>query len=161
MTTAKNEAAKESLRRNFVEVFALSAAAIDWLLMMWDISQAFDDVVDGMVMTGRDYDALIFNSLVGIQVQPFYAEHQSILRPLVALCILKWKGSDIAERQGSASAKSYMWRAAYYDLVLMALNLCHGPATAMENAHRVMDLYGETFADYEKEFSLCRTRLAV
>lgn len=150
-------AAREDLQQNLLQVFELPPSAIEWLLMMWDISQLFDDVVDGDPITGRDLDTLIYTSLISTQVHPFFAEYALVLRPVVALTILKWKGSDTAERAGHASAKSYMWRAAYYDLVLMVVNICHGYGLAMENAHRVMDLYGESFADYEREFSNVRS----
>jgi len=67
--------------------------------------------------------------------------------------ILKWQASDTAERDGQANAKSYMWRAGYYDLVLMAVSLVHGAGFATLHGHHVMALYGETFEDYMKEFS--------
>jgi hypothetical protein len=34
----------------------------------------------------------------------------------------------------------------------MAMQLCHGAKFANENAHLVMELYGETFEEYMKEF---------
>ena len=45
-----------------------------------------------------------------------------------------------------------MWRAGYYDLVLMAVSLVHGAGFATLHGHHVMALYGETFEDYMKEF---------
>jgi hypothetical protein len=45
-----------------------------------------------------------------------------------------------------------VWRAAFYDVVLMVVALCHGPDKALEMAHDVMGLYGEKYADYLKEF---------
>jgi hypothetical protein len=66
--------------------------------------------------------------------------------------ILKWQASDTAERNQQADAKSFVWRAGYYDLVLMTVSLVHGPVPATQNAHLVMALYGETYEDYMKEF---------
>jgi hypothetical protein len=65
---------------------------------------------------------------------------------------MKWQASDQAERAGQADAKSFVWRAGYYDLILMAVSLTHGPGFAAKNAHLVMELYGEKFEDYMKEF---------
>jgi hypothetical protein len=67
--------------------------------------------------------------------------------------ILKWQASDQAERAGKADAKSFVWRAGYYDVVLMTVALCHGTQRATEAASQVMELYGETLEDYIKEFS--------
>jgi hypothetical protein len=66
--------------------------------------------------------------------------------------ILKWQASDTAERQGQADAKSFGWRAGYYDLILMTVSLTHGAGFATKNAHLVMALYDEKFEDYMKEF---------
>jgi hypothetical protein len=82
----------------------------------------------------------------------FFITHSHHLVPLLAAMILKWQASDQAERAGEADAKSFVWRAGYYDLILMAVSLTHGPGFATKNAHLVMELYGETFEDYMKEF---------
>ena len=71
----------------------------------------------------------------------------------LALLVLKWKASDDAERAGQADARSFVWRAAYYDLVLLVVLLTKGHATAMKDAVKVMHLYGETLHEYLKEFS--------
>jgi hypothetical protein len=74
------------------------------------------------------------------------------LSSIVGLNILKWQASDTVERSGNADAKSYVWRAGYYDIVLAVVQLCHGPVFAAQNAHIVLGLYGETYDDYMKEF---------
>jgi hypothetical protein len=56
------------------------------------------------------------------------------------------------EREGNASAQSYVWRAGYYELVLAAVRLCHGPVAAASVAHKVLGLYGEKLDDYLSEF---------
>jgi hypothetical protein len=58
----------------------------------------------------------------------------------------------MVERAGNADAKSYMWRAGYYDLVLLVIQICHGYEKALLAAPSVMSLYGETLADYLGEF---------
>ena len=66
----------------------------------------------------------------------------------MAVQLLKWQASDKAERDGRADAKSFMWRAGYYDLVLFVNLLCNGPSAPIAP----LSLYGETLADYLKEF---------
>jgi hypothetical protein len=47
---------------------------------------------------------------------------------------------------------SYAWRASYYDVVLHVIGLVHGRHVAMQSAHLVMKMYGESIDDYMKEF---------
>jgi hypothetical protein len=37
----------ESLRQNLAQVLLLPAPAVEWLLMLWNAIQVFDDVADG------------------------------------------------------------------------------------------------------------------
>ncbi len=70
----------------------------------------------------------------------------------MATMVLKWQASDQAERDGKADARSFVWRAGYYDVVLMVVTLCHPAKQAKELSRYVMELYGEKFEDYLKEF---------
>ena len=140
------------LRLNLQRVLALPAPAIDWLLMLFEAIQVFDDVADGDPVEREDLNAVIWNTLVGMNQNVFWIANSHSLAPVVATMILKWQASDQAERAGQADAKSFVWRAGYYDVVLMTVALCHGTQQATEKAQQVMELYGETFEDYMKEF---------
>ncbi len=142
----------EWLKENLQRVLALPAPATEWLLMLWGAIQVFDDVADGDPVEREDLNAVIWNTLVGMNQNSFWAANSLSLAPVVATMILKWQGSDQAERAGNADARSYAWRAGYYDVVMMVVALCHGTKYATENAHLVMALYGETLEDYMKEF---------
>ncbi len=143
----------EWLKENLQRVLALPAPATEWLLMLWGAIQVFDDVADGDPVEREDLNAAIWNTLVGMNQNSFWAANSITLAPVVATMILKWQGSDQAERDGNADARSYVWRAGYYDVVMMVVALCHGTKYAIDNAHLVMALYGETLEDYMKEFS--------
>ena len=140
------------LRLNLQRVLALPAPAIDWLLMLFEAIQVFDDVADGDPVEREDLNAVIWNTLVGMNQNTFWIANSHSLAPVVATMILKWQASDQAERDGKADAKSFVWRAGYYDVVLMTVALCHGTQQATDKAQQVMELYGETFEDYMKEF---------
>ena len=142
----------EWLKENLQKVLALPAPATEWLLMLWGAIQVFDDVADGDSVEREDLNAVIWNTLVGMNQNSFWAANSLTLAPVVATMILKWQGSDQAERAGKADARSYVWRAGYYDVVMMVVALCHGTKYATDNAHLVMALYGETLEDYMKEF---------
>lgn len=140
------------LRLNLQSVLALPAPAIEWLLMLYGAIQVFDDVADGDAVERDDLNAAIWNTLVGMSQNTFWIANSQTLTPIVASMILKWQASDQAERNGKADARSFVWRAGYYDVVLMTVALCHGTQRATETAQQVMELYGETLEDYMKEF---------
>lgn len=142
----------EAMAEHLIKTLNLPQSAAEWLMMLWNAIQVFDDVADGDAVERKDLDGVIWNTLVAMPQNQFFAANSAALLPLVSSMILKWQASDRMEREGMADAKSYMWRAGYYDVVLAVFNLCHGVQTATENAHIVMNMYGETFADYMKEF---------
>ena len=137
---------KENLQR------VLPAPAVDWLLMLYGVIQVFDDVADGDAVDREDLNSVIWNTLVGMNQNSFWIANSHNLAPVVATMILKWQASDHVERAGQADAKSFVWRAGYYDVVLMAVALCHGTQETTKIAHEIMALYGEKFEDYMKEF---------
>ena len=142
----------ESLGKNLTEGLFLPVDAVKWLLDLFHAFQVFDDFADNDAVDRKDLNLLIWNTLVGMQQNLFYTTNAYCLSSIVGLNILKWQASDTVERSGNADAKSYVWRAGYYDIVLAVVQLCHGPVFAAQNAHIVLGLYGETYEDYIKEF---------
>lgn len=142
----------DALQKNLSQGLHLPPDAVRWLLDLFHAFQIFDDFADGDAVDRNDLNALIWNTLVGMQQNPFYTTNAYCLSSIVGLNILKWQASDTVERSENADAKSYVWRAGYYDIVLAVVQLCHGPVFAAQNAHIVLGLYGETYEDYIKEF---------
>lgn len=141
------------LRHNLESApLSLPPAAVEWLIMLWQVSQTFDDVADGDAVPRSELDACLWNVLVAMPQNAFFAAAAPVLLPVMASAILKWQASDFAERHGAADARSFVWRAGYYDVILMAVQLVHGPEKAIELAPAVMSLYGEKFEEYVKEF---------
>jgi hypothetical protein len=141
------------LRRNFTETLSLSDEASDWLIALWEVIQLFDDIADGDAIDRDDLDASIWNALVGMPSNGFYQRNAHVLIPLMSVAVLKWKASDVVERDGQACATSFVWRAGYYDLVLAAVQIEHGSQLAMDIGPVVLKLYGESLEDYMKEMS--------
>ena len=141
------------LRENLEKSLDLPAPAVDWLMMLYGAIQVFDDVADGDIVKRQDLNATIWNTLVGMNRNIFWIENAQTLTPIVANMILKWQASDQAERAGRADARSFVWRAGFYDVVLMTVALCHGSNHATEVASDVMAIYGEKLEDYLMEFN--------
>lgn len=135
-----------------LKALAIPEEARAWLLSLWNACQVFDDMADGEFPDRDKLDAALCDCLVNMPANEFFQIHREALLPLVANQILKWKGSDTAERAGEADAVSFVWRAGYYDIVLAVVALCHGHDIAMGVAHQVMQLYGEDFPAYCEEF---------
>lgn len=144
--------ALDSLRIAFNDTFRLPPAATDWLLMLFEAAQLFDDCADRDSIKRGELNSVIWATLVAMPANPFYQAHQVQLSTLLGNFILKWQASDIAERKKMHDEVSFVWRAGYYDVVLGVVTLCHGPAVAHDLAINVMQLYGEKYEDYLKEF---------
>lgn len=141
--------AREALQEHLTGL-NLSAPAVEWLLDLWNLIQVFDDIADGDHVDRADLDKAIWATLVGMPTNAFYARHSAWLIPATAQAVLEWLASDCAEREGRASAQSYMWRAGYYRVVCLVASIEHGPSAEISEA--ALSLYGETLANYEKEF---------
>jgi hypothetical protein len=67
--------------------------------------------------------------------------------------LMKWHAANEAEAAKAHDERSFCWRAGYYEVILTVVVIIHGPEAAMKIARDVLSFYGETFADYSKEFS--------
>ena len=139
-----------TLNDHFTNQLDLPEAAVDWLLDLWHVIQVFDDVHDGD--PAGDVMPALWGALVSMPGNPFYQAHAPALQAAVATAILKWHAANVAEVAGKADERSFVWRAAYYDVVLLVTLLCHGQTDALRLAPIVMMMYGEPFAAYQEEF---------
>lgn len=142
----------EWLRANLELSFSLPPAAVEYLMGLWNAMQVFDDMADGDPILRCDLNSALWDLLVALPTNPFYLQHAHQLIPALSVAILKWHGANHAESDGAADARSFLWRAGYYDIVLLVVSLVHGHEYASENACGVMRLYGESFNDYLDEF---------
>ena len=140
----------EALEDHFINALDLPQPAADWLLDLWRVIQVFDDIHDGDEVA--DVMPALWAGLVTMPGNPFYLTNAAALQAAVATAILKWHAANEAEDARQADERSYVWRAAYYDVVLLAVLLSHGQAEALRLAPVVMMMYGEPFAAYQEEF---------
>lgn len=144
------------LRKHFTDVLELPEQACNYLCDLFETIQSLDDWVDGDPSTPDEKSRAIWNSLAGLQLNPFVMQNPCLLWAQ-GLQFLKWLGADQAERTGTSLHTAFVWRAGYYDIVLLVVLLVHGSEKAMRLAHLVLSMYGESFADYEKEFGDARS----
>jgi hypothetical protein len=130
----------------------LPPAAQRWLLDFFNVIQGLDDWRDNDPVEPRQKEKVIYQVMVELPQNPFFQTHSYNLLPLVSILILKWIGANNLEDNREQLHKAYMWRAAYYDLILEVVRLVHGFDDAANAAEYVAKLYGETYEEYVKEF---------
>jgi hypothetical protein len=145
--------AAHTLSRHLQQSFVIVGHPHDWLMSLWNAIQVFDDMADGDAPDREDLFACIADTLCNMPANPFFRAHQETLVPLMAVALMKWRAADDVEREGRPTEVSFVWRAGFYDIVLAVVQIVHGEKVARDAAQYVMALYGETFADYTKEFT--------
>lgn len=148
-TPAGLQSSAESLRRTLGD-WGLPLDAIVFLLKVWDAIQFLDDVKDGDRI--ENIDAGIYTLIVGLPSDEFLGRHREILSGALVTAYHKWQASNALEAQRRELDKCYMWRAGYYDLVMLVVSLCMSRQESEVIAPKVLALYGESREDYLQEF---------
>lgn len=143
---------RKNLKDHLEGTFMLTPSATEFLEKVWSSCQFFDDLADNDEVSRDEINKAVWDHFVGLAGNQFFIDNSMALRGALATFILKWQASDQAERAGEASAKSYMWRAGFYDVMLLVVCLVHGYEKTIPAAKEVMDFYGETLEEYLKEF---------
>jgi hypothetical protein len=131
---------------------SLPPTAQKWLIDFFSVIQGLDDWRDDDPVEPRQKEKVIYQVMVELPQNHFFQTYSHNLLPLVSVLILKWIGANKLEDNREQLHKAYMWRAAYYDLILEVVRLVHGFDGAAGAAEYVAKLYGETYEDYVKEF---------
>ena len=131
---------------------SLPLSAQQWLLDFWDVLQGLDDWRDNDSVDSNEKEKVIYQVMVAMPSNLFFQQYADHLLPIMSNLVLKWIGANKLEDNKEELSKAYMWRAAYYDLILEVVYLVHGYKDAALASDYVAKMYGETFEDYVKEF---------
>lgn len=142
---------KLSLVENF-NALSIPLPAQEWLLDFWDVIQGLDDWRDNDPVDPKEKEKVIYQVMVNMPSNPFFQKYASHLLPIMSNLVLKWIAANALEDNKEELHKAYMWRAAYYDLILEVVRLVHGYTEASNASAYVAKMYGESFDDYAKEF---------
>jgi len=123
-----------------------------WLSDFWNVIQGLDDWRDNDAVDPVEKEKVIYQVMVAMPSNPFFQNNAQHLLPIMSNLVLKWIAANRLEDNKEELHKAYMWRAAYYDLVLEVVRLVHGYENAAIASEYVAKMYGETFEDYVKEF---------
>jgi hypothetical protein len=133
-----------------------SESAIEFLNIIWRSMQYLDDKYDDMA-TKTSTHLFIKDVFFALQHNQFYIENFKALSSALYVMVAKWEAANFAETSGTHNALSFMWRAGYYDLVLLVYYLCKGYDNGMYAAYNILSMYGESLVDYLEEFKRCPT----
>lgn len=130
-----------------IDNFGFTPAASNFLYTLWDLIQFFDDVYDDdYINPSGIYDA-VYKALVTFPSNTFYAANFATIAPAICLAIDKWKIANDMEKGNKGDARSFMWRAAYYDIFALVCVL------EGKDTETALNLYGESYEDYLQEIN--------
>ncbi len=141
-----------SVKSALIKDFNLPEDAVEYLCDVWSVIQFFDDAYDYDEVDLKDFDRVLWAVFVKIPQNPFYVRNSYQLSNCCSLQILKWHAANSVEKTGNHDYKSFVWRAGYYDLVLLVALMCLGPDKLAGIEHNILGLYGEDYEDYKAEF---------
>lgn len=139
----------ETLEKAF-KILSLPEDASLFLLDLYEAIQFFDDIQDHDTIS--NVSVMANKILVELPMNPFYRQNINLIYPLINIQILKWSAANQKEESGKADEKSYVWRAGYYDIVLLVYEIVFGIQKALKNSALILDIYGETYQEYKEEF---------
>jgi hypothetical protein len=145
---------EEILKVRFKDELCLSDPASEFLIILWNSLQFFDDVLDeDKELDRKEPKLVLIDLLLRLPLNPFYQKHLLSVTPLIANIGLQWNAAELAEVSGRADAKSFVWRSSYYQLVLHVFMLEKGIEEAMRYSESILRIYGEELDDYLQEFN--------
>jgi hypothetical protein len=126
--------------------------AVDFCVLLFEISQLFDDVYDEGNISKEEAFELMWKTMVKLPSNPFYKSYMGKLTPMIESYILQWMSANTLEDKKEMLERSYMLRAFLFQIFQFCAMLVHGESYAIEKAYLFQKLYGEKFEDYIKEF---------
>lgn len=129
-------------------------SAVEFGVLLFQISQLFDDIYDDGILGRKECLDLIFKTMVELPQNNFYNSFKYKLQPLVESMFLQWMSANaIEEFEGERQLeKSYMLRAFLFQIYQFCGMLLKGKDFAISEALVFQNCYGEKFEEYRKEF---------
>lgn len=154
--TIDKELIEQSNLYSNISLYIKNRDAVNFLIVLWNVIQFFDDIYDNdiehHVIKDRVFGRL-FDVLITLNDNQFFVQNRSLLLPSMSVMIFKWHAANKSEELLSHNEQSYMWRAGYYDIVLLVNLLCNGESHTQEHSKSILSIYGESFVEYLKEFN--------
>ena len=141
----------ENIRNNLNGLLD-NKSAVDFCVLLFEISQLFDDIYDEGKLEKTETVELMLKTLIYLPENQFYRYNQMQLQPMINSYILQWMSANGLEDKKIMLEKSYMLRAFLFQIYHFCAKLLYGDLYAIDNAILFQELYGETYLEYNKEF---------
>ncbi len=132
--------------------------AVNFARQLWDAAQVWDDIQDegDLSKSNNLFSWLAFSK----EYDVFFAPNAHWLRPALMQMYLSWQAANVMELNGGDdTAKAYMLRAGYYQVVHLMVYMIAGDDWAAECGPEIYRAYDETLSGFQKEMQekkLCR-----
>lgn len=146
---------EDSLVSFFDEIYQGNKAAIDLSMMLFLVSQVWDDVVDGDDLDRSSLNDAFTMAMISIPTNPVYLSVPALPFHIYNV-FLRWRDSTEIENNSPSDAdlnKCYMLRAGIYDIFVLIAAALYGDNYAKEIGPKVRRFYGENLIDYKSEFN--------
>lgn len=137
--------------KKLFEDAGIIGSACDFLTMLWGTIQFFDDVFDGDPV--KEFDKVLYSCLLSIPLNKFYQDNMAALAPQIHVAIEKWHMANELEGVRRGDARSFMWRAAFWDVAAVVCSI-----TGNQNIRGIIAAYDESFEEYLKEVNDAKCR---
>ena len=144
-----------SERQFLVEVLRGDLSAVAMCEQLFRISQVLDDLVDGDKPVPAELIIKSFwEALIALPANPFYRQHESTIRPLMAAALQDWTDATRLERADDHHGKTiaFVLRDQLTSLVTQVACIVGGYEWMQEvSIHIRRRFHDETLADYINE----------
>jgi len=148
------EEIKRSLIEFFNDLYKGNQAAVELGVTLFEISQAWDDLVDGDAISPDEINRCFLNCLVIIPLNPVAAMMPELPHHIYNV-FLRWRDATWLENNEPTDDnlnKSYMLRAGLYDVFVLIAAKLFGDQYASTIGPSVRKFYGEQLKEFKKEF---------
>jgi hypothetical protein len=136
----------------FNEIYRGNVHAVALSHQLWDISQTWDDLIDGDRVTAEEINNAFINALVNVSTNPLWGAD---IAANVLNVYLRWSDANYLEADPESTkddlAKAWMLRAGLYDIFVLLAAKLYGISWANTIGPMVRRTYGETLEDFLQE----------
>lgn len=130
----------------------------DAVRLMADLSRCahlYDDLIDGdKTLNQDDVHDLMWRLLFSLPENPFYRQHQDLIRPVIATGIMNWRAANSIETNGNEEELriAHVIRYSIADVALLILIILFGQEEAAKRSRSVrLMAQNDTWANYRSE----------
>ena len=149
-----NDEIKDSLFNFFNWLYKGNQQAVMLAVTLFDISQTWDDLVDGDDVEPDAVNRCFVNCLVVLPQNPIVWQMPELPHHIYNV-FLRWRDATNIENNSPSDIdldKCYMLRAGIYDIFVLIAAKLYGDDYAKEVGPSVRKFYGETLKTFKQEF---------